>query len=151
MKYKKTGYKLATDVIHVGQEPDPSTGAIVPPVYRTSTYRQQGINKHKGYDYGRSRNPTRDNLEQCIASLENAKYGLVYSSGLAAIANVVLSFLGKNSYVLSCDDVYGGTFRLFDKVFKRFGVEAEFIDMNNLGLLEERLWLNQYKNNLNLY
>lgn len=150
MKYKKTNHRLGTNVVHVGQEPDPSTGAVVPPIYMTSTYKQEGVNKHKGFDYGRTRNPNRDNLEQCIACLEDAKYGLAYSSGMAALDNVIQSLLCKDSYMLVCDDVYGGTFRLLDKSFKKWGLVFDFIDMSNLELVDEKLWLNQYKNNITL-
>src|SRR5947209_9247376 len=105
---------FATDAIHVGQEPDPATGAIIVPIYQTSTYVQEELGKHKGYEYARTQNPTRTALEACLASLENGKYGLAFASGLAA-TNTVMNLLSKGDHVVVGDDVYGGTFRIFDK------------------------------------
>ncbi|HEY9717859.1 MAG TPA: cystathionine gamma-synthase [Trichormus sp.] len=119
--------KFSTKAIHVGQDPDPSTGAIITPIFQTSTYVQEDLGKHKGYEYARTQNPTRASLETCLASLEEGKYGLCFSSGLGATTTTVM-LLSAGDHVVCGDDVYGGTFRLFDKVFKRFGLEFTFVD-----------------------
>src|ERR1700731_2341895 len=119
--------KFATKAIHVGQEPDPSTGAIITPIFQTSTYVQEELGKHKGFEYARTQNPTRSALEECLASLEEAKYGLCFSSGLGATTTAMM-LLSAGDHVICGDDIYGGTFRLFDKVFKRFGLEFTFVD-----------------------
>jgi cystathionine beta-lyase/cystathionine gamma-synthase len=119
--------KFSTKAIHVGQEPDPSTGAIITPIFQTSTYVQEDLGKHKGYEYARTQNPTRTSLETCLASLEEGKYGLCFSSGLGATTTTMM-LLSAGDHVVCGDDVYGGTFRLFDKVFKRFGLEFTFVD-----------------------
>ena len=106
---------FATRVIHAGQSPDPSTGAIMPPIYATSTYVQQSPGVHKGLDYGRSHNPTRWALERCVADLEGGSQAFAFASGLAAISTV-LELLDANAHIVSGDDVYGGTFRLFERV-----------------------------------
>ncbi|HXH76717.1 MAG TPA: PLP-dependent aspartate aminotransferase family protein [Bacteriovoracaceae bacterium] len=108
--------KFETKVIHVGGEPDPTTGAIMPPIYQTSTYVQSSPGEHKGYEYTRSHNPTRSRLEECLASLENAEHCLVTASGLSA-SSLIMHMLPKGSTIISGDDVYGGTYRLFTKVF----------------------------------
>ena len=108
--------KFETKVIHVGGEPDPITGAIMPPIYQTSTYVQSSPGEHKGYEYTRSHNPTRTRLEECLASLENAKHCLVTASGLSA-SSLIMHMLPKGSKIICGDDVYGGTYRLFSKVF----------------------------------
>jgi cystathionine gamma-lyase len=121
--------------IHAGQHPDPSTGAIMTPVYLTSTYVQDGPGGHKGYEYSRTKNPTRVALEQCLAALEGAKFGACFSSGCAA-SDLVMHLLESGDHVVCSDDVYGGTFRLFDKVFKRMGIAYSFVDLTNLKNLE---------------
>jgi len=117
--------------IHAGQQPDPTTGAIMTPVYLTSTYVQDGPGGHKGYEYSRTKNPTRVALEQCLAALEGAKFGACFSSGCAA-SDLVMHLLEAGDHVVCSDDVYGGTFRLFDKVFKRMGISYSFVDLTNL-------------------
>ena len=109
---------FATRVIHAGQSPDPSTGAIMPPIYATSTYVQQSPGVHKGLDYGRSHNPTRWAFERCIADLESGAVACAFASGLAAISTV-LELIDAGSHVVASDDLYGGSFRLFDKVRQR--------------------------------
>lgn len=119
---------FATRAIHAGQEPDPTTGAIMTPIFQTSTYVQDGPGGHKGYEYSRTRNPTRVALEENLAALEGAAHGLCFASGCAATTAILLT-LQAGDHIVSSDDLYGGTFRLFDKVFKRFGVEFTFVDM----------------------
>ena len=118
--------KFATRAIHAGQEPDPSTGAVMTPIFQTSTYAQSGLGEHKGYEYSRSGNPTRTALEECLAALEDGQYGLAFASGLAA-ENTILSLLNAGDHLLSCDDLYGGTYRLFERVLKRYKVEANYL------------------------
>ena len=118
--------KFATRAIHAGQEPDPSTGAVMTPIFQTSTYAQSGLGEHKGYEYSRSGNPTRTALEECLASLEDGQYGLAFASGLAA-ENTILSLLSAGDHLLSCDDLYGGTYRLFERVLKRYKVDANYL------------------------
>ncbi len=118
--------KFATRAIHAGQEPDPSTGAVMTPIYQTSTYAQAGLGEHKGYEYSRSGNPTRAALESCLAALENGQYGLAFASGLAA-EHTALSLLNAGEHLVSCDDLYGGTYRLFERVMRRYQVEADYV------------------------
>jgi cystathionine gamma-lyase len=120
--------RFETLAIHAGQAPDPTTGAIMTPVYLTSTYVQDGPGEHKGFEYSRTQNPTRHALQDCIAALEGARHGLAFASGLAA-TDAVLHLLSAGDHVLASDDVYGGTFRIFDKVFRRLGVEFGAVDM----------------------
>jgi cystathionine gamma-lyase len=127
--------KFDTLAIHAGQQPDPSTGAIMTPVYLTSTYVQDGPGEHKGYEYSRTKNPTRLALEGCLAALEGAKYGAAFASGCAA-ADMLMHLLEAGDHVICSDDVYGGTFRLFDKVFKRQGLSFSFVDLTNPTALE---------------
>jgi cystathionine beta-lyase/cystathionine gamma-synthase len=121
---------FATRAIHVGQEAEPISGATIVPIFQTSTYTQEGIGKHKGYEYARTGNPTRTALEQCLASLENAKYGLCFASGLGA-SNTVMNLLSAGDHVICADDVYGGTYRLFELVFGRYGLKFSWVDMTN--------------------
>ncbi|MCR6477595.1 PLP-dependent aspartate aminotransferase family protein [Variovorax sp. ZS18.2.2] len=122
---------FATRVIHAGQSPDPTTGAIMPPIYATSTYVQQSPGVHKGLDYGRSHNPTRWALERCVADLENGSAAFAFASGLAAISTT-LELLDANSHIVSGDDVYGGTFRLFERVRTRSaGHRFSFVDLTD--------------------
>lgn len=130
---------IATRAIHAGQEPDPSTGAIMTPIYATSTYVQESPGKHKGYEYSRTKNPTRFAYEQCIASLESGKQAYAFASGMAAISTT-LEILSPLDHVLVCDDVYGGTFRLFDKVRSRSaGLKVSFVDMTDVLNIEKNI------------
>ncbi|QRN99971.1 cystathionine gamma-synthase [Archangium violaceum] len=122
--------RFDTLAIHAGQEPDPTTGAIMTPVYLTSTYVQAGPGEHKGYEYSRTQNPTRKALQDCLAALEGAKHGLAFASGLAA-TDMLMHMLEAGDHVVVSDDVYGGTFRIFDKVFKRHGVSFSWVDLSN--------------------
>jgi cystathionine gamma-lyase len=126
--------KFETKCIHVGGEPDPTTGAIMPPIYQTSTYVQSSPGEHKGYEYTRSHNPTRSRLEECLAALENAKHCLVTASGLSA-SSLIMHMLPKGSKIICGDDVYGGTYRLFAKVFPDIH-EYKFVDTTDLKKLE---------------
>ncbi len=119
--------RFATRAVHVGNEPDDATGAVAPPIYLASTYAQAGVGKTKGYEYSRSQNPTRERLERAVASLEGAKYGLAFSSGMAAITNAT-GLLKKGDNVVICNDVYGGTHRLFNKVLRNYGVSFSRAD-----------------------
>ena len=120
--------KFATKAIHAGQEPDPTTGAIMTPIYQTSTYWQESPGKHKGYAYARGKNPTRDALQKCLAALENGKHGLCFSSGMGAI-DAIIKLLKPGDEVITSNDLYGGTYRMFTKVFANFGITFKFIDM----------------------
>ena len=120
--------KFESLAIHAGQEPDPNNGAVMTPIYQTSTYAQDGIGKtRQGYEYSRTKNPTRFALENCLAALEGGTYGLAFSSGMAA-TDTVLRLVSSGDHVLAGNDVYGGTFRLFDKVLTRYGMKFDFID-----------------------
>jgi cystathionine gamma-lyase len=121
--------RFDTLAIHAGQEPDPTTGAIMTPVYLTSTYVQAGPGEHKGYEYSRTQNPTRKALQDCLAALEGAKYGAAFASGLAG-TDMLMHMLEAGDHVVVSDDVYGGTFRIFDKVFKRQGLSFSFVDLS---------------------
>ncbi|MEP6607361.1 MAG: PLP-dependent aspartate aminotransferase family protein [Burkholderiaceae bacterium] len=132
-------HDIATRVIHAGQSPDPSTGAIMPPIYATSTFVQQSPGVHKGLDYGRSHNPTRWALERCVADLESGAQAYAFASGMAAIATV-LETLDSGAHVVAGDDLYGGTFRLFERVRKRSaGHQFTFVDMSRLDQLTAAL------------
>ena len=146
--------KFETKAIHVGQEPDPSTGAVVAPVHFSSTFAQESPGKHRGYDYSRTSNPTRKALEECAASLENGRHGLAFASGMAAINNV-LNLLRAGDHVVCTDDVYGGTFRILEKVYKNYGVECSFVDTTAPSKIEaairdntRMLWLESPSNPL---
>lgn len=119
--------KEATKYIHAGAEPDPSTGAIMTPIFQTSTYVQEAPGKNKGYEYARSQNPTRTALENAFAEIENAKFGLAFSSGVAA-TDAVIKLLQPGDEVICANDMYGGTYRLFTKVFEKFGIKFNYID-----------------------
>ena len=127
---KNKDWNISTKVIHVGNEPDPSTGAIIPPIFQTSTYVQSSPGKHQGYEYSRSHNPTRTRLEECLASLENGKYALCTSSGLSA-AMLVMHMMPAGSNILCGDDVYGGTYRQFTTIFQHKH-DFKFIDTSDL-------------------
>lgn len=120
-----------TRAIHAGQEPDPATGAVITPIYQTSTYAQRAVGEHQGYDYSRTANPTRAALEECLASLERGRYGLAFASGMAAITTMLL-YLKQGDHLVVADDVYGGTYRLFQRIFTDFGLKFSFVDMTNL-------------------
>src|SRR5437762_3094571 len=134
----KKQHDIATRVIHAGQSPDPTTGAIMTPVYQTSTYVQESPGKHKGYEYSRTQNPTREALERCAAALEGGAWGVATSSGCAA-TSLVVQLLSAGDHVVSSDDVYGGTYRLFTKVFARLGIEFTFVDLSDAARLEGAL------------
>jgi cystathionine beta-lyase/cystathionine gamma-synthase len=120
--------KPATKIIHAGAEPDPSTGAIMTPIYQTSTYVQSAPGKNKGYEYARSQNPTRKALEDALAVIENGQYGLAFSSGVAA-TDAVIKLLQPGDEVIAGSDMYGGTYRLFTKVFEKFGIKFHYVNM----------------------
>jgi cystathionine beta-lyase/cystathionine gamma-synthase len=131
--------KFATKAIHVGQEPDPSTGAVTTPIFQTATYAQEGLGEHKGFEYARTGNPTRKALEDCIASLEGGKYGLAFASGMAA-ESAILSLLSTGDHIVSCDDLYGGTYRIFEKVLRRYFVEASYVPaQSSLAVYEQAI------------
>jgi cystathionine beta-lyase/cystathionine gamma-synthase len=117
---------FATRAIHVGQEPDPSTGATISPIFQTSTYTQQGLGEHRGYEYSRTSNPTRAALEACLASLENTRFGLAFGSGMAA-TQAVLSILRPGDHVVAGDDLYGGTYRIFERVLRPMGISFDYV------------------------
>ena len=131
-------HRFETLAVHAGQSPDPTTGAVMTPVYLTSTYAQAGPGEHKGFEYSRTRNPTRDALEACLAALEGAAHGLAFASGLAA-TDAILHLLDAGDHLVCSDDVYGGTFRLVDKVFRRHGLEASFVDLADPASLERAM------------
>lgn len=118
--------KFATKTIHAGQEPDPSTGAVMTPIFQTATYVQEGLGEHKGFEYSRTGNPTRKALEACMAALEGGAYGLAFASGMAA-ESAILSLLNSGDHIVSCDDLYGGTYRIFERVMRRYNVEASYV------------------------
>lgn len=124
-------FGFGTLAIHAGQDPDPQTGAVMVPIYQTSTYVQSSPGVHSGYEYSRTDNPTRTAYHACVAALEGGKHALAFASGLAA-TDAILHTLKSGDHVLCGDDVYGGTFRIFDKVFKRMGIEFSFVDMTDL-------------------
>ncbi len=131
--------KFATKAIHVGQEADPATGATIVPIYQTSTYTQEAPGQHKGYEYSRSGNPTRAALEECVAALEGAEYGLAFASGLAA-TTAVMSLLSPGDHIVAGDDLYGGSYRLFDKVLQKSnGLDFTFVDTTDSASVEEAL------------
>ncbi|CAB4429925.1 unnamed protein product [Rhizophagus irregularis] len=127
-KVKELGF--GTRAIHIGQEPDPSTGAVIPSISLSTTYKQSAIGVHKGYEYSRSNNPNRSAFEESIASLEKGKYALAFSSGSAVTATIVTS-IGTNGHIISVDDVYGGTNRYFTKVAGTQGIEATFVNLHD--------------------
>ncbi len=128
--------KFNTKTIHGNQQHDPATGAVMPPIYQTSTYAQSSPGKHKGYEYSRTANPTRTALENAFASIENGKYGLAFGSGLAAI-DTVLKLLKPGDEVVSTNDLYGGSYRIFTKIFETFGIKFHFIGMENASNIEK--------------
>lgn len=129
---------LETLCIHGGQEPDRETGAVMTPIVLSTTFAQDGPGRHKGFDYSRAGNPTRSTLEKCLAALEGGKHGAAFASGCAATTAVLLT-LRAGDHVLVCDDVYGGTFRILDKVLAQFGLEATFLDMTDPKQVEDAM------------
>ncbi|MDG1283226.1 MAG: cystathionine gamma-synthase [Flavobacteriales bacterium] len=127
--------KFGTKTIHAGQTADPTTGAIMTPIYQTSTYIQKSPGDHKGFEYSRTGNPTRNSLEKNIASLENGKHGLCFGSGLAAV-DAIIKLLSPGDEVISTNDLYGGTYRIFTKVFENFGIKFHFVGMENISNLD---------------
>jgi cystathionine beta-lyase/cystathionine gamma-synthase len=121
---------FATTAIHSGQEPDPTTGAVTVPIYQTSTYAQEGLGKHKGYEYARTQNPTRAALERNIAALEGAKFGFAFASGMAAI-DATLRLVKAGEHVIVSDNTYGGTFRLFTRILSNYNIEFDFVDTSD--------------------
>ena len=130
--------KFNTKVIHAGVEPDPATGAIMTPIYQTSTYVQDEIGKHKGYEYSRTGNPTRSALESSIAHIENGKYGACFASGLAAI-DCVIKMLNPGDEVISTNDLYGGSYRIFRTIFEKYGIKFHFVDMLNIKNVKDKI------------
>lgn len=133
---KKHKMKFATKAIHAGIEPDPSTGAVMTPIFQTSTYAQQGIGKHKGYEYSRTHNPTRTVLQNNLAALENAKHGLCFSSGMGAI-DTIIKLLNPGDEVVATNDLYGGTYRIFTKIFERYGIKCHFTPIQEPAAIEK--------------
>ena len=131
----KTNARFSTVCLHAGQEPDPSTGAIITPIYQTSTYVQEALGRHKGFEYGRTHNPTRLALEKNIAAIERGKAAFAFASGMAAIG-AVATMLKAGDHVVVSDNTYGGTFRLFDKVLKRYQLTFSYVDTSNLKEVE---------------
>ena len=130
--------RFGTRAVHGGQEPDPLTGAVMTPIYQTSTYAQKAPGEHKGYEYSRTANPTRKALEACMASLELGEFGIVFASGMAAISTVAQLFKSGDHIVCS-DDVYGGTFRVFDKIYKNLGLKFSFVDTSDIINIESAI------------
>jgi cystathionine beta-lyase/cystathionine gamma-synthase len=121
---------FATRAVHAGQAPDPLSGAVMTPIYQTSTYVQEGLGRHKGYEYARTQNPTREALERCVASLEGATHGFAFASGLAAL-DTVLKLLATGDHVVSGENIYGGSHRLMERVYERLGLRFSFVDMRD--------------------
>src|ERR1043165_9892722 len=122
--------KFNTKVLHAGIEPDPSTGAIMTPIFQTSTYVQNAPGDHKGYEYARTQNPTRDALQAALAAIENGTHGISFGSGLAA-TDAVMKLLNPGDEVIASNDLYGGTYRIFTKVFERYGIKFHFVGMQD--------------------
>jgi cystathionine beta-lyase/cystathionine gamma-synthase len=129
---------FSTRALHVGQGPDPATGAVVQPIHMATTFAQQGVGKHRGFEYSRTGNPTRNALEECLAALEHAKHCLAFASGLGAETTLML-LLSPGDHVVYMEDVYGGTFRLFDKVLKRFGLTFSAVDAADVDAVEQSI------------
>jgi len=132
------GWGFSTRALHVGQGPDPTTGAVVQPIHLATTYAQMEVGHHRGYEYSRSNNPTREALEECLASLEGARHGLAFASGLGATTTLML-LLSPRDHVVVTDDVYGGTFRLFDKVLARYGMKFTYVDSREPGAVRDAM------------
>jgi len=139
--------KFGTKAIHAGQQPDPATGAIMTPIYQTSTYVQTSPGKHKGYEYARTQNPTRDALQKCIAALENGKHGLCFASGMAA-TDCIIKLFKPGDEIICTNDLYGGTYRIFTKVYQSYGLKFHFTDLTKIedvkGLITDKtrmIWI----------
>src|SRR5690606_31993631 len=130
--------KFGTKAIHAGIEPDPATGAIMTPIYQTSTYVQTSPGDHKGYEYSRTHNPTRTALQNNLAALENGKHGICFSSGLGAI-DAVIKLFNPGDEIISTNDLYGGTYRLFTKVYERYGIKFKFVPMSDAAGIAEHI------------
>lgn len=128
--------KFATKAIHAGQHPDPSTGAVMTPIYQTSTYAQRAPGDHQGYEYSRGTNPTRKALEDCLAALENAKFGLAFSSGMGA-TDAVMKLLQPGDEVITNNDLYGGSYRIFTKIFANYGIKFHFVNLHQPEIIHE--------------
>ncbi len=127
---------FGTRAIHAGQRPDPMSGAIMTPIYQTSTYVQDALGVNKGYEYARGRNPTREALERNVASLEGGRHGFAFSSGMGCIDSIMKLFKRGDHFVVG-ENVYGGTFRLFDKILQNFGLEFTYVDTRDANLIAE--------------
>lgn len=135
---KSSNMKFATKAIHAGVEPDPTTGAIMTPIYQTSTFVQQSPGKHKGYEYARTHNPTRTALQNALAALENAKHGICYASGLGA-TDAVLKLFKPGDEIIATNDLYGGTYRIMVRVFQDFGLKFQFVDMSEISNIKNTI------------
>jgi cystathionine beta-lyase/cystathionine gamma-synthase len=135
---QKAGVRLGTKYIHAGAEPDPSTGAIMTPIYQTSTYVQEAPGVNKGFEYARSQNPTRKALEEAYAQLEEGKFGLAFSSGVAA-TDAVIKLLAPGDEVIAANDMYGGTYRLFTKIFAKFGIKFIYVDTTDVSNISKAI------------
>jgi cystathionine gamma-lyase len=133
--------KFATKVIHAAIHPDPSTGAIMTPIFQTSTYVQDAPGVHKGYEYARTQNPTRDVLQKNLAALENGNYGICFGSGLAA-TDAIIKLFNPGDEIISCNDLYGGTYRIFTKVFAKYGIKFTFVDMSDIENIKSQITTN---------
>jgi cystathionine gamma-lyase len=134
----KDSWGFSTRAVHIGQGPDPATGAVVQPIHMATTFAQQGVGKHRGFEYSRTGNPTRNALEECLAALEDARHCLAFASGLGAESTLML-LLNPGDHVVYMEDVYGGTFRLFDKVLKRFGLDFSAVDASDVDAVERSM------------
>src|SRR5881396_1778085 len=130
--------RFGTLAVHAGQTPDPLAGAVMTPIYQTSTYVQEGLGRHKGYEYGRTQNPTREALERNIAALEGGSHGFAFGSGLAAL-DTLLKLLRSGDHVVCGENVYGGTHRLMERVYSELGLRFTFVDMRDVRLVERAL------------
>ncbi len=130
--------RFSTKALRAGQEPDPSTGAIITPIFQTSTYAQSGLGEHKGFEYSRSHNPTRTALETCLAALEEGHYGLAFASEMAA-ESAILSLLSAGDHLVACDDLYGGSYRVFEHVMRRYTVDTSYVSGGNAEAFEQAI------------
>src|SRR4051794_10224221 len=129
---------FATKAIHEGNEPDPTTGAVTVPIYQTSTYAQEGLGRHKGYEYARTQNPTRSAVERNIAALEGARFGYAFASGMAAI-DATLRLVKAGDHVVVSDNTYGGTYRLFSRILANYNIEFDYVDTSDITKVEAAL------------
>jgi cystathionine gamma-lyase len=130
--------RLGTRAVHAGQRPDPTSGAIMPPIYQTSTYAQEALGVNKGYEYARGKNPTREALERNVAALENATHGIAYSSGMGCLTSIILMFKAGDHIIVG-SNVYGGTYRQLDKIFTNFGLEFSWVDMRDVQKVQDAM------------